>query len=274
MIWNNVISDLVFCPFIKTEETIFIQLKNQEFSDDYEVMPYPLAHWINTIGINKTNYILSNLLKSDKIRVFVRQHILVNQIHFGETDIVFTPHSTVDDNFISIPHYTVNSDISKISQSKKYRFSFIGSIQTHWTRKLLTELYPTNCIASGENWGLDKKLPNSFRDKYIDLLGNSIFSICPRGTGISSVRLFESMSMNSIPVIIADGYKKPLDNFLNWNDFSVSIEERKINEIDKILELYDSNRIENMKKNLLQVYNKFFCNENLSSVIEKKLKNK
>lgn len=272
MIWNDIIQVSAFCPFIKTEETIFNQIRIQDFSNEYEIMPYPLAHWINTIGIDKTNHIVKNILKSDKIRVFVCQHILVDKIQFDSKDLVFTPHSTIYDNFISIPHFSVNYDDRLISQNKKYKFSFIGSIETNKIRKSLVNLYPENCFTSGENWGLDKRLPNIFRDKYINLLGNSTFSICPRGTGISSVRLFESMAMNSIPIIIANGYKKPLSDFINWDDFSITVDEEKISEIVDILETYDSNKIENMRKILSEVYNEFFCNENLSAVIKKKLK--
>ena len=54
----------------------------------------------------------------------------------------------------------------------------------------LVNLYPENCFYSGKNWGLEKNIDKSFNDEYIDLMGDSYFSLCPRGTGISSIRLF------------------------------------------------------------------------------------
>src|SRR5690606_21734362 len=109
MIINDHIRISEYDPYIKTEETIFnllIRDKNL-ISDDFELMPYPLAHWINTFGIQTTNKIISDL-HSDRIRVFICQHIHVHKLNFKDSDMVFTPHSSIGDRFYSIPHYAVN----------------------------------------------------------------------------------------------------------------------------------------------------------------------
>lgn len=274
MIINDKIKKNQFCPFIPTEETIFKLLKEKKdkISDKYELMPYPLANLINNFGVNVTNNIIKNL-KTDKIRVFVCQHILVDKLNFEDSDIVFTPHSFLGDKFHSIPHYALNYDEKYIKQNKKRLFSFIGSSKTHKIRKEIIEVYPENCYDSNEVWGLDKKIiKENFKEKYIELLGDSTFSLCPRGTGVSSVRLFESMAMNSIPVIIADGYKKPFREFIDWDKFSIQILEKDINKINDILKSIPEKEIKNKQKFLKSIYNTYFCNEKIDTIILEFLK--
>jgi len=258
-------NNIQFCPYIPTEETIFKNMEKEThlISDEYELFCLPLAHLINTIGIKQTNSII-NSTKSDKIRVFVCQHIYVNKLVFDKTDIVFTPHSSVKDSFISIPHYTVSVDKNKIMKEKKIKFSFIGSTSTHWTRKKIVETFE-NCYDSGKHWGLETK-DLSFKNRYIEMMGNSEFSLCPRGTGISSIRLFESVAMESFPVIISDGYEPPLKDIINWERISIHIKESDIGKIPELLE------IENLDNNYLkEIYNNYLCNENLHKTLIKKL---
>ena len=44
---------------------------------------------------------------------------------------------------------------------------------------------------------------------YNELLSDSVFSICPEGAGPNTLRLWESMSVGSIPVVFADGWIPP-----------------------------------------------------------------
>lgn len=255
-----------FCPYIKTEETILSLLEGEKdiIDDKYTLCHVPLAHLINTVGIHKTNSIIKSLKGNN--RIFICQHILVNKLVFNENDIVFTPHSSLNDKFISIPHYSVNYDKSYIKENKEHLFSFLGSTTTHYTRKRIVNIYES-CMDSNTHWGLDNKSID-FKEKYIKLLGNSYFSLCPRGTGISSVRLFESMAMESIPVIIADNYYPPIAK-LNWNEFSVNIKESDIDKIDFILKEYNADDINYMSQKVKEVYNEYFCNELLhKSILE------
>ena len=254
-------NNIQFCPYIPTEETIFRKMEKDSnlASDDYELICLPLAHLINTIGVAQTNAIL-NSVRSDRIRVFVCQHIYVDQLSFDKNDIVFTPHSSVNDKFITIPHYAVSVDSSKILDVKDIKFSFLGSITTHWTRKKLVDSFE-NCYDTGKHWGLETN-DADFKKRYIKLLGTSEFSLCPRGTGISSIRIFESMAMSSFPVIISDGYDPPLSKIIDWNKISVKVKESNIQHIPDILSEKKLDR-----EYLYEVYNKYLSNENLHKTI-------
>jgi len=260
MIFNK-IHGLEYCPYIRTEETIFdlLERDRDQISDDYELINLPLAHMINRIGIRATNKIIGEV-KSKVRRVFVCQHIHVPHLNFKPNDIVFSPHASTSNRYISIPHYAVSQDKDLISDNKEIPFSFIGSTTTHTTRKRIVELYDT-CYDSGKHWGLETNDPE-FRKKYIETLGNSIFSLCPRGTGISSVRTFESMAMCSFPVFIADGYEPPMKDVVDWGRMSVSIPE---NSVDKIKTILVNTKLEH--DYMSETYEKYFSNENLHRTI-------
>lgn len=273
MVINNSIKNPgIFCPHIKTEETIKdLLIRDHELiSDEYEYMPYPLAHWINTIGIPKTQDAIDSL-NPNKKNIFVCQHIRVDRLRFDSSDIVFTPHSSTKDNFVTIPHYAVNVDTSLSKENRSIDFSFLGSTSTHTVRKRLVNMYDT-CYDSGVHWGLDKNLKGDFTDKYISLLGNSNFSICPRGTGISSVRLFESMAMGSIPIVVADNYEFPLSDLINWSEISITVKENEISKIKGIVKSFSDEDISNMRSKLIKTYNTYFSNNKLHKTIIETLK--
>jgi hypothetical protein len=260
-----------FDPNIPTEETMFNRLiESNALSDEYTLCGLPLTHMINTLGldfaqseINKTNV--------DGKKIFVCQHILVDKLRFDDNSIVATPHASLANGHVSIPHYPVNVDRSKMKENRSMLFSFMGSTKTHDIRRGLTILYPNNCYDSGFMWGLDPSIPNKkdLNERYIEMLGSSEFSLCPRGTGISSVRLFESMAMGAIPVVIADGYKFPLQNVIKWTDISIQVKQSQISKIGKVLhENYTKDGINDMRERMLRIYDEYLSPDNFNKSIE------
>ena len=57
--------------------------------------------------------------------------------------------------------------------------------------------------------------------KYVDTMSRSLFCLCPLGFAVWSPRIYESVIMGCIPVIIGDGIRLPFDWELDWRDFSV-----------------------------------------------------
>lgn len=54
------------------------------------------------------------------------------------------------------------------------------------------------------NWSGPSEPGSNIQQEYIDTMLNSFVSLCPRGSGIDSVRLIESCYYNRIPVLISD----------------------------------------------------------------------
>jgi len=259
---------------VPTEKTLIEQLAQQDIPG-YTLVVMNTVKIFNTVN---PQYIIDQITeRQDKKLIFVCQHINVGQINWYG-NIVCTPHATVNDYFISVPHYAVNfKDVKKVpsmtetENGKKYFFSFLGAGWTSPVRRRLIEMYPEYCFDTLVSWGIDKKDDKEFVNKYLDLLDDSYYSLCPRGTGIGSIRLWESMAMNSWPIIIADGYKKPLEDILRWNDFSITLKE---NDIDNLKQKI----IEKLKTNIFRqaqdVYLGYFSNDKLYLSVTIEMKNR
>jgi hypothetical protein len=123
----------------------------------------------------------------------------------------------------------VISDGLSFSQGE-YLFSFIGSSSNcPSVRKRILRLKHGDCLledcSSGQS-DLDKR--------YAELLSRSKFVLCPRGVGASTWRMFETMRAGRVPVIVSDEWCPPKG--LNWEEFSIRIIEKDIDQIPDILE--------------------------------------
>tara|TARA_A100001515_G_scaffold46_2_gene76 strand:+ start:962 stop:1774 length:813 start_codon:yes stop_codon:yes gene_type:complete len=215
--------DLVDDP-VKTEETIYEQLcqNKEKIITDYTYVALPLAFSINKIGLFRTQETIDNICRkySDKKLFFVCQHILVKDLNF-HNNTVFTPHATILDNYLPIPHYACTYDLSKVKpwEERKYLFSFMGSFVTHPVRKKIYEALKErdDCfIIDTGQWhfeGNKTKQENNSKI-YQEILGDTKYSLCPRGTGPSTIRIWESMAMGARPVIVSDYLKMPMEMFV------------------------------------------------------------
>ena len=68
---------------------------------------------------------------------------------------------------------------------------------------------------------------------YAELLESSKFSICPRGSGAASIRLFESMKMGVAPVIISDDWIFP--DGPDWSRCAIIVREQDVGNLEDIL---------------------------------------
>ena len=69
---------------------------------------------------------------------------------------------------------------------------------------------------------VDEKSSEEFRE----ILAQSVFTLCPSGTGPNSIRLWEAVMGGSIPVLLADTYKPPAPRDL-WDQAVVSCAETR-----------------------------------------------
>jgi len=98
---------------------------------------------------------------------------------------------------------------------KRYLYSFMGG-STSWARKRLFRLVHSKsdtlieATNSYNHWttdqtGIQDRASQNLR--YAQVMALSKFVLCPRGCGLSSYRLFESMSLGVAPVIISDQWQ-------------------------------------------------------------------
>lgn len=156
------------------------------------------------------------------------------------------------------------------SPSKEYLFSFIGRNSNPIRGLLFKQRFSRQdvYIEDSSCFDLYANPPDKHeRQKhYVDILTKSKFSLCPRGWGTSSIRLFESMELGISPIIISDDWIPPMEP--KWNLFSVRIKEKHITEIDKIIISYESSFAE--MGNIARIeYNKYFSDENYFNYVIK-----
>ena len=83
-----------------------------------------------------------------------------------------------------------------------------------------------------DHWGDDRNL--SAQESYVETIRRSHFSVCPRGIGTNSIRLFESMRLGVAPIVISDTW--PYPDGPSWDNFCLRIAESEIDHLDQILQ--------------------------------------
>jgi hypothetical protein len=96
--------------------------------------------------------------------------------------------------------------------------------------------------------------------RYNSILSDSVFSLCPVGAGYNSLRLWESLAVGSIPVILADGLDLPaLEQHaphlnLKWSDAVIFHAESDLETLDTRLRAYSPEELESMRAACLSIY--------------------
>jgi hypothetical protein len=140
---------------------------------------------------------------------------------------------------ISVP----NPFIGEISATaeRKYLYSFRGGA-TSWVRKKMLKVLAStdDTLIQDSNfyrhWNFDTGYASeklNHQSEYANVLASSSFVLCPRGAGVSSIRLFEVMRAGRVPVILADNWT-PVPG-IPWEEFALFIPENKITELDQII---------------------------------------
>lgn len=123
----------------------------------------------------------------------------------------------------------------------KYLWSFCGSAATAPVRGQLINIRDSEGFCENTS---QQSLPNlmgiasqaaqeQFVNKYVSLLANSAFVVCPRGRGPSSMRLFEAMRAGRAPVIISDDWTPA--PFVAWERCSLRLPEAEIGRLPEFL---------------------------------------
>ena len=223
---------------VKTEQNIQESLLNniEYLPDDLNYVNIPICQTINRYGVYTAQRVIDDIeAKYKGVKKFVCQHILVDKLNFYN-NVVFTPHAVFSDNRICIPHYNsfFDKDCVVKYNARKYKTSFIGSTSTHSIRKELFELNNDEDVIVRDtgNWFYEKASMDreKYLDKFKEFLLNSKLSLCPQGTGPSTIRLYESMAVGSIPIIFNDvkvpnGFEKHIIRLKSVNVYKLIINE-------------------------------------------------
>ncbi|CAJ1955868.1 unnamed protein product [Sphenostylis stenocarpa] len=81
-------------------------------------------------------------------------------------------------------------------------------------------------------------------------VARSVFCLCPLGWAPWSPRLVESVALGCVPVIIADGIRLPFPSAVNWSEISLTVAEREVGKLGKILERVAATNLSDIQRNL------------------------
>ena len=96
-----------------------------------------------------------------------------------------------------------------------------------------------------------------YYDAYRSILLRSTFQLVPRGQGLHSHRLLESIAAGSIPIVLADNIILPFSEYIPWSNAIVIVAEKDWKAIPTIVEKYIE-KINEMQCWGLAIYRHFF----------------
>jgi hypothetical protein len=202
---------------------------------------------------------LSDEARAFKRVVTVCQHILVPQYgtlfaNAGVTDLFWSHYrsdisaiaSAEHINLRPFPLFPVNSPGPKARNlQKRHLFSYVGAINNHWyldnaRTYIIEELAgdPRGFIRKRANWhyadvvyghqimGTSPEpldvLTSPEAIEFAQSLAESVFSLCPSGSGVNSLRLWESIDCGAIPVVLSPLYSPPGNPAL-WAEGTIKV---------------------------------------------------
>lgn len=156
-----------------------------------------------------------------------------------------------------IEHYSTT-----FHQKPDLLFSFMGAATSPIRKTLFrqqlfvgrTDTFIEN-TSSWSNWDSSSSVRTERTKHYAEILARSKFVLCPRGVGTTTYRLFETMQMGRVPIIIADEWVQPKGP--EWSLFSIQVPENKIAQIPDLLREYHE-RYEDMGKKAREAWEEWF----------------
>lgn len=107
----------------------------------------------------------------------------------------------------------------------RYTAAFVGAV-THPLRKKMMDV-----VASRDDYYTNtRRLTHS---KFMNLLYNSTYALCPRGYGYTSFRICEALHAGAVPVYISDVFVEPYR--INFNEYGIKITPRQLPDLPEIL---------------------------------------
>ncbi|MGA7317610.1 MAG: exostosin family protein [Silvibacterium sp.] len=145
---------------------------------------------------------------------------------------------------------------------ERYLAAFVGSANTYPLRKRLFEFSRPDIHledTSKDSYRiryqgtLEEKEP--YWKRYADSMADAMFSLCPRGHGSGTIRLYESMKMGRACIILSDEWVP--NEGVDWESFSVRVPEADVAGVPDLLDGL-RHRTKKMGEHARQEWEKWF----------------
>ncbi|KAL4560852.1 hypothetical protein LXL04_033007 [Taraxacum kok-saghyz] len=167
-------------------------------------------------------------------------------------------HPCQDADHVVIPPYVspekVQSTLSRspINGRRDIFAFFRGKMEVHpknvsgrfYSKRVRTEIL--------QNYGNDRRfyLKRHRFAGYQSEIVRSVFCLCPLGWAPWSPRLVEAVALGCVPVIIADGIRLPLESAVPWPEISLTVNEKDVGKLGRILDYVASTNLSFIQRNL------------------------
>lgn len=107
----------------------------------------------------------------------------------------------------------------------------------------------------------DEQIESKETLEYNKLLSQSLFSLCPRGSGPNTLRLWESLAIGSIPVVLSDQYEFPSLAHMgcgtaSWSEAVIEIKESDLDYLDDYLSALTQTQCQRLQRNGIHLFAK------------------
>jgi len=149
--------------------------------------------------------------------------------------------------------------------------SFVGSI-THSIRQnlLMSVNGKPGVFLQVSEW--QENISEEKTQNFKHITQNSMFSLCPRGYGATSYRLYEAMQLGAVPVYVSDKHLLPWRDEVDWSSFCVILTPDQISNIFNMTFGLGGKRLKEMQSNLKDVWKNHFSVESSCLHIAKRIK--
>jgi hypothetical protein len=143
------------------------------------------------------------------------------------------------------PHIEARLPLASTAAPVRYLASFVGCTSNAPVRYRLLELDDPAIHIADKTAAFLGALREGRADdldllkrEFAEISADSRFILCPRGRGVSSIRLFEAMQLGRVPVVLADGWVPP--DGPDWDSFLVRVPERHVTRLPALLRGHDA----------------------------------
>ena len=248
---------IISCKFYEetTNSVKKIQTNLSSYSNVYKkVIVFLICDFADNfiVPLNVILYRTSLLKSRMKVNEFILPYVWEN--------FMYKTFKPLDKN---IGHFPIVGFCGRVD---KYREKLIKQIQDD-------KFIQNNFILKTEFWGGDPHNPTLIED-FINNIENSHFTICNRGNGNYAMRLYQTLSLGRIPVLIDTDLKFPFEDVIDWNEIAI-IGKNEIDVINKIKYwwcTYDISAIQQDCKNtFIKFFNPLTFLSNVMDELSKKL---
>jgi hypothetical protein len=149
--------------------------------------------------------------------------------------------------------------------------SFVGTL-THRLRREIWKTHredPAFQFSVFGQW--TPAVPAAQLELFTQLTERSRFTLCPRGFGATSFRLYEAMQLGSVPVYVSDCHHLPWSDEIDWNEIAVLVRPDEIPHLGERLRAIDEASYQRMLANIRRLYDDYFSLPGVCRHIEKRV---